>query len=579
MALPEIIKDIEARIIRPTSTDNAIVRFDGTTGQVQNSTPLIDDNGNIVLPTNTGSIRKSYSAANTTPILNIAAIDQDVSIFRASWSSSFAETSNWGYTLKYRGTGSGLNNFLTLYADNLSASSQVIGLSINQSGYLGVGADPKSTHRLYINGKTYCEDSITLQTSSAAYDPVGLIFGATAARIGADNGNSLGLYANDNIYFRTGCDFTNSSYPNGILMTPTAFYPLTTGVALGTSSNKWANVYSTVFTGNLTGTATNATNVTVTAGSGNIERPLVVNSSLSGQNLWHVEGVTANYQNKTITAPGGFIGNASSATKDGNGNVIASTYLPLTGGTLTGNLAILTGNTDKFITWDFDTSSSLMGASWRIGTLGTGSGDGNYFVIQSTTSTTGTTETFTNAVRIGMNTYNVLLGSTTASTSKTTGALVVSGGLGVAGSIYANAVYGAVWNDYAEYRTTVNNIKAGMVVIEQGDGLLQPSTDRLQPGGNIVSDTFGFAIGETDESKTPLAVSGRALAYPAEDRYSYEPGDAVGTGPNGTVSKMTREEIMMYPERIIGTVSEIPEYERWGTGDVLVDGRIWIKVK
>ena len=42
MALPEIVKDIEARIIRPASTDNAIVRFDGTTGQVQNTNNIID---------------------------------------------------------------------------------------------------------------------------------------------------------------------------------------------------------------------------------------------------------------------------------------------------------------------------------------------------------------------------------------------------------------------------------------------------------------------------------------------------------------------------------------------------------
>ena len=32
MAQPEIIKDIDARIIRPISTDNAVVRFDGATG-------------------------------------------------------------------------------------------------------------------------------------------------------------------------------------------------------------------------------------------------------------------------------------------------------------------------------------------------------------------------------------------------------------------------------------------------------------------------------------------------------------------------------------------------------------------
>ena len=41
---------------------------------------------------------------------------------------------------------------------------------------------------------------------------------------------------------------------------------------------------------------------------------------------------------------------------------------------------------------------------------------------------------------------------------------------------------------------------------------------------------------------------------------------------------MTREEIIMYPERIIGTVSAIPNYEIWGTGNVSVNGRIWIKV-
>ena len=42
---------------------------------------------------------------------------------------------------------------------------------------------------------------------------------------------------------------------------------------------------------------------------------------------------------------------------------------------------------------------------------------------------------------------------------------------------------------------------------------------------------------------------------------------------------MTREEIKEYPERIIGTVSEIPNYEEWGTGKVKVNGRIWIRIR
>lgn len=146
------------------------------------------------------------------------------------------------------------------------------------------------------------------------------------------------------------------------------------------------------------------------------------------------------------------------------------------------------------------------------------------------------------------------------------------------GALVASTVKGAVWNDYAEYRKS-NEIDPGRVVIETGKGNLVLSTERLLPGGNIISDTYGFSIGETLECQTPIAVAGRVLAYTNENRYEYEPGDAVCSGPNGTVSKMTREEIKEYPERIIGIVSEIPEYNTWGTNNINVNNRIWIKVK
>lgn len=139
-------------------------------------------------------------------------------------------------------------------------------------------------------------------------------------------------------------------------------------------------------------------------------------------------------------------------------------------------------------------------------------------------------------------------------------------------------IYGAVWNDYAEYRKA-EVIEPGRVVIEHESGEMKLSTERLQPGAEIISDTFGFAIGKTDECKTPIAATGRVLAYPNENRYSYPLGSAVCSGPNGTVSLMTREEICEYPERIIGTVSEIPEYKTWGTNNIEVKGRIWIRIK
>ena len=147
-------------------------------------------------------------------------------------------------------------------------------------------------------------------------------------------------------------------------------------------------------------------------------------------------------------------------------------------------------------------------------------------------------------------------------------------------SVYTEGtvLYGAAWNDYAEYR--ISDCKEpGRIICENGDDTLSLSIERLQPGANVISDTFGFAIGETKEAKTPVAVSGRVLAYPYENRNIYKPGDAVCAAPGGTVSKMTREEIREYPERIIGTVSAIPEYEIWGEKEIQVNNRIWIKIK
>jgi hypothetical protein len=150
--------------------------------------------------------------------------------------------------------------------------------------------------------------------------------------------------------------------------------------------------------------------------------------------------------------------------------------------------------------------------------------------------------------------------------------------INTSGTVRASAVYGAVYNDFAEYREA-DTIEPGRVVCEYGDDTLKVATERLQPGANVVSDTFGFAIGETETAKTPIAVAGRVLVYTFEDRNTYQPGDAVCAAPNGTVSKMSREEIINYPERIVGTVSAVPTYETWGEKDVSVNGRIWIKVR
>jgi len=149
------------------------------------------------------------------------------------------------------------------------------------------------------------------------------------------------------------------------------------------------------------------------------------------------------------------------------------------------------------------------------------------------------------------------------------------------GYVYATRVYNAVWNDYAEYREYHDGeTPYGRVVCENGDDTVSLSQKRLQPGAMICSDTFGNCMGN-ENNGIPVAVAGRVLAYPLEPRetFGFFIGQAVCAGPNGTVSIMSKEEVKEYPEAVIGYVSAVPQYETWGSGNIKVDGRIWIKVK
>ena len=152
------------------------------------------------------------------------------------------------------------------------------------------------------------------------------------------------------------------------------------------------------------------------------------------------------------------------------------------------------------------------------------------------------------------------------------------------GSLYASKVYNAVWNDYAECRES-NISEPGRVVRESVMGVMVITDRRMMRGCKIISDTYGACMGETEKAKTPIGVAGRVLAYPYRDRNKYYLGAPVCSGPNGTVDVMNRLEAILHPECIIGTVSEIPRYEKWVAGtkddpkEIEVKGRIWIYVR
>jgi hypothetical protein len=162
-------------VSKVTSTDNAVVRFDGTGGSIQNSGVTINDSNHITaakfitsggtssqfvkgdgsldsntyattaslesyLPlaggTMTGSIRRDYDSVSDVPVLNILSNNQDVWLWRVKDKATGAATATssvYGFGLKYLGTGSGNNNSLALYSDN-QGGIQVKAVEMKQDG-------------------------------------------------------------------------------------------------------------------------------------------------------------------------------------------------------------------------------------------------------------------------------------------------------------------------------------------------------------------------------------------------------------------------------------------------------------
>lgn len=391
--------------------------------------------------------------------------------------------------------------------------------------------------------------------------------------------------------------------------------------SIGTSSWPFSTVYATSFVGNAS-SATYATRVQNGEQSIHIlynDSPFATFNDVNGR-VWGIERFNTNYEIREHYYKNG----AYETSRTSLNNVNYSSYaLPLSGGTLTGLLTIYTNNryvilgcqnqsfthystnadnghwfnTDirvqgniycgssydkKVISEDGGyLSNQLISHSINGGTWINGTHSAAFVVDRATSAPAGNYYQgwYSGKTPKGAWSLGCLAGSEdmyfvygtdanfNAYTNTTAQLRMASSGV----------LYGAAWNDYAEFRTTTF-AKAGEVVIENGDGTMHRSYKRLEPAASIVSDTYGFAIGETEKCKTPIAVAGRVLAYPYEDRKSYKAGDAVCSAPDGKVSKMTREEMVMYPNCIIGYVSEIPEYEVWGQTDVPVNGRIWIKV-
>ena len=367
------------------------------------------------------------------------------------------------------------------------------------------------------------------------------------------------------------------------------FYENTKGTAA--DGKLVASIKPDGFHGNLKGNADTATKF---ASAQSITLTGDVSGTASSQAGWSIT---------TTLSDSGVTNGTYGPTEDVNGSNGATISVPQITVDAKGRVTSIVNrtytsvNTDTNTTYSAGTGLSLSGTTFNhsntitagsVGTAQSPSHGGTFKIPKITYDAQGhITEATTVNITLPVD-YNtdtkVTTAAQTSSTIYVTGTPstgTVTGTLQYNENVYisGNVMYGACWNDYAEYRIS-DCQEPGRVICENGDDTLSLATERLQPAGNVISDTFGFAIGETEQAKTPIAVSGRVLAYPYESREEFKKniGRPVCSGPNGTVSIMTDKEYRDKGYCAIGTISAVPDYEEWGAGKVKVNGRVWIKV-
>ena len=295
-----------------------------------------------------------------------------------------------------------------------------------------------------------------------------------------------------------------------------------------------------------------------------------------------VGNLTGNVTGNVSGSSGSCTGNAASATKATNDSAnqqINTTYikgLGVDGRTITytkgdGSTNTITTQDTTYTVASGDNNGQIKitpssGNAYNVSVKGLGS---NAFNSTEYLSLAGGTVT-------GITSFS----NAEASSSTTTGAVKISGGLGVAGDIYAGAVHNAVWNDLAD-RIPVDDkckIEPGYCYCFDGERYYK-STKYLDEGiVGIDSDTYGMSMGHKPNlNQMDVAVAGFVLAYVDKE---YKPGTPLTCAKNGYLTKIKLKDKIRYPERIVATYWKNESAEEWGSDSkkIKVNGRKWVKV-
>ena len=542
--------NIDGAVIGPnTSTTNAVPTFADETGKVikNNSAVTIDDTGLFTAP---------YIATGT----NETNYFQSKKFRGEGNANTYYHAVDFGYAghdrvdfHEYGGTWNFYKNTKgTADGGQLVASIKPDGFHGNLKGNADTATKVNNNLIIKLNSGT-TEGTNQFTYNGSAIKNIDI----TPANIGAASSS----HNHDSSYVKKSGDTMT-----GDLTAPT-FHGELDGNA--DTATKFKDAQSITLTGDVTGTASSQAgwNITTTlSNSGVTNGTYGPTEDVNGSN-----GATISVPQITVDEKGRITNivnrTYTSVNTDTNTTYSAGTGLSLSGTTINHSNSITAGSVGT-------AQSPSHGGTFKIPKI---TYDAQGHITEATTVNITLPVDYNTDTKVttAAQTSSKIYVTGTPSTGTVTGTLQYNENVYISG----NVMYGACWNDYAEYRIS-NCQEPGRVICENGDDTLSLATERLQPAGNVISDTFGFAIGETEQAKTPIAVSGRVLAYPYESREEFKKniGRPVCSGPNGTVSIMTDKEYRDKGYCAIGTISAVPDYEEWGAGKVKVNGRVWIKV-
>lgn len=165
-------------------------------------------------------------------------------------------------------------------------------------------------------------------------------------------------------------------------------------------------------------------------------------------------------------------------------------------------------------------------------------------------------------------------------TSTTNGTVVIQGGMGVQGKVFASQVWGAYWNDLVDCIEVPENTELDFGYAYCFDGKNYYKARKYLDDGfiGIHSDTAGFYMGKKSHLKQmQVAVAGFVLVHIDQ---IYPTGTPLTITEGGVVTQMQPEDLKLYPHKMIGTFWKEEKEDKWGPEDhkINVNGRHWIKI-